>query len=183
MIAIKVGIATINAEINVTNKTFVTWAEIQKLSEEICRQVSLDGWRPDYIVGITRGGLVPSVIISHWLKCDLHTLKVQFRDGVDGNKEHNLWMADDAFEGKKILIVDDIKDTSATIDWIKEDWMSSHLPNDPRWDDVWGNNVRVAILYDKVFRESKIPVSYSGVEITLDTADKMGWIVFPWEKS
>ena len=38
------------------NKHFYTWNDIEKCSISIVNQMYKDNWRPDYIVGITRGG-------------------------------------------------------------------------------------------------------------------------------
>lgn len=149
----------------------------------ILRQIAYDKWKPDYIVGITRGGLVPAVMISHYLEVPMHTLNVSLRDSTIG-PESNLWMAEDAFgyeEGstkKNILIVDDINDSGATINWIKDDWRSGCLPNDERWDQVWGHNVRFAFVVNNEASEFKQP-DYVGLYINKD--ENNAWIDFPYE--
>ena len=65
----------------------------------------------DYIIGITRGGLVPSVMLSHMTNIPMHTLCVQLgAEGLEENTESNCWMAEDAYNNKKILIIDDINE-------------------------------------------------------------------------
>lgn len=158
-------------------KIYHTWQDIERQTQEILRQITLDNWRPDYVVGLTRGGLVPANLISQYLECRMETLKVSLRDGAE--QESNLWMAEDAYNDRNILIVDDINDTGATLNWIREDWPSGCFPKDKRWKQVWGTNVRVACLYDNESSKSKIDVTYSA--ITINKADKDVWIVFPWE--
>jgi hypoxanthine phosphoribosyltransferase len=159
-------------------KIYYTWQDIEKQTQEILRQLQRDAWMPDYVVGLTRGGLVPANLISQYLEVPMETLKVSLRD--DNNQpESNLWMADDAFEQKRILIVDDINDSGATLNWVKEDWMSSALPDNPKWTEIWGNTVRVAVLVDNEASASELTVSYSAVD--LNKAEEDCWIVFPWE--
>ena len=161
---------------------------------EIIRTMARDEWRPDYIVGLTRGGLIPANMLSQYLDIPMETLKVSFRDD-NANPESNLWMAEDAFGyvpkdktiladfdyslcAKKILIVDDINDTGATLQWIQEDWQSSCLPMHDRWENVWGNNVRTAVLINNEASEFKT-VDYVGMNI--NKLEEPIWCVFPWE--
>ena len=165
------------------NKIYYTWRDVEHHTQEILRQICSDSWRPDYVVGLTRGGLVPANLISQYLGCRMETLKVSLRD--DTECESNLWMAEDAFghnmeHPKNILIVDDINDTGATLNYIREDWPSGCFPDNPRWTEVWGSNVRVAVLVDNESSKSEIPVSYSAVDI--NKAEQDSWIVFPWEQ-
>ena len=165
------------------NKIYYTWRDIEHHTQEILRQIHADAWRPDYVVGLTRGGLVPANLISQYLGCRMETLKVSLRD--DTECESNLWMAEDAFghemeQPKRILIVDDINDTGATLNYIREDWPSGCFPDNPRWTEVWGSNVRVAVLVDNESSKNEIPVSYSAVDI--NKAEQDSWIVFPWEE-
>ena len=57
--------------------------------------------------------------------------------------------------------------------------MSSCMPVDSRWDHVWSDNVRVAVLVDNEASVSELNVRYSAVD--LNKAKEDCWIVFPWE--
>ena len=174
-------------------KVYYDYAQIEAWVNKISFQMYKDAWRPDYIVGLTRGGLIPAVIMSNTLGIPMETLKVSLRDS-DSESESNLWMAEDAYgyggthdgmpiideyKQKNILIVDDINDTGATLDWIIKDWQAGCLPNSPHWSTVWGNNVRFAVLIDNLSSNFSRKVDYYGTEINKSERDV--WIVYPWE--
>jgi hypoxanthine phosphoribosyltransferase len=179
------------------NRKYYTWDDVHKCAHKLALEMYRTGFRPNYIVGLNRGGLPLSVILSHLLDCNHYTLDVRLRDSNEG-PESNLWMAEQAFgylykpdrddvygKGtcqpkmrKNILIVDDINDTGATFNWIKQDWESGCLPGHEAWQDVWGENVRFATMCEKTHTE------FDGVDYVwqeIDTSDEDTWIVFPWE--
>lgn len=158
-------------------KQLVGWQDVEHYVQEILRQMQKDAYRPDYVVGLTRGGLIPATMISQYLDIPMETLKVKLRDHAD--TESNLWMAEDAYMLKKILIVDDINDSGATLNWIKQDWMASALPNDHRWSTIWNKTVKIATLFDNESSKSELSVDYSAVD--LNKAQEDVWIDFPWE--
>ena len=183
------------------NKLIIDNYDLDNLVSNICRDITNSSWRPDYVVGLTRGGLTPAVMISHYFDIPCETLKVSLRDG--GNCESNLWMAEDAFgyipyqgveppiyndpnrittdpaKRKNILIVDDINDSGSTINWILKDWPSGCLPEHNAWDSVWNSNVRFSVLVDNLSSDCAIKVDYTGMEI--NKKEKDVWVVFPWE--
>lgn len=163
----------------------LSWTDVENHMHEILRKIHLDNFRPDYVVGIVRGGLVPAVQISHYLKVPLYTQKICLRDG--GDVEHAGWTAEEAFgvfqqgmgyEGKKSLVVDDINDSGATFEWLKKDWESGCHPNNrERWQEIWHKSVRFAALIDNI--QSPFSVDYASKEI--NKAEEDVWINFPWE--
>jgi adenine/guanine phosphoribosyltransferase-like PRPP-binding protein len=189
------------------NKLVIKQHELNGLVAKLCRDIVLSGWRPDYIVGLTRGGLIPAVMISHYLNVPMYSLGVSLRDN-NMEPESNLWMAEDAlgpnsrerfvenpvdvtgiFEAavdllengtyKEILIVDDINDTGATFNWIMKDWPSGCFPNDPSWSEVWNDNVKFAVLVDNLASQCEVKMDFVGMEV--NKAENNVWVDFPWE--
>jgi len=154
--------------------------QYQKLVADICRQITNSNWRPDYVVGISRGGLLAATMISHYLEVPMKPLQVSLRDGECVS---DLGIAEDAFGllslRKNILIVDDINDTGATFNWIMEDWPSGCFPDNPSWKEVWNNNVKFAVTIDNLASKCNVKMDYTGMEI--NKAENDVWVEFPYE--
>ena len=159
-------------------KVYIDDKILKSYVSNIARQITIARWRPDYIVGLTRGGLIPATMLSHWMQVPMHTLNVSLRDGSELGPESNLWMAEDALAGKNILIVDDINDSGATLEWIKKDWPSGCFPHDVAWNEVWNESVRFAVLVNNEASEFK-RIDYAASYI--NKAEEDQWIDFPWE--
>ena len=192
--------ALINKSGENMKKIFVTWDDVQRQTTEILRRMQLENWKPDYIVGITRGGLTLSNLLSQYLDVTMYTLDVRLRDGKNVPCETNTKLAEIAFgmnngsstgarwdvgQRKKVLIVDDINDSGATINWIKADWENT-IKNkinddiDYVWDSIWNKTTKFAVLYDNIASEAKLDVNFAAEEI--NKVDDPSWIVFPWEE-
>jgi len=173
------------------------WQKVERAVQDIAMGMYKDCWRPNYIVGITRGGLVPAVMLSHMTDIPMHTLCVQLgAEGLEENTESNCWMSEDAFgyvelkdrddtwsngksnpkARKNILIIDDINRGGDAMEWIMKDWQSSCLPSSPAWDDVWHENVRFASLLSNP--NSIVDTDYYSAEFS---DEEENWIEFPWE--
>lgn len=187
------------------NKLIIDWHKFYSYVHILTREITLSGWKPDYIVGINRGGLIPAVMLSHYFNIPMKTLMVSLRDGgecvsdcgmaedalgypkqerfVEINIEEVLEVASGFLERsapyKNILIVDDINDTGATFNWIMNDWKTSCLPNDEDWKWVWNNNVRFAVIVDNLASKCDIKVDYKALEI--NKAENNVWVDFPYE--
>ena len=160
-----------------TNKVYYTNTDVESWCSTIVRDMSLDGWRPDIVVGLTRGGLVPANLISQYYNAPMQTLKISFRDS--DVTEHSIELCKKAIDRHRILIVDDINDSGATLNWIKQDWPSGCFPHDDEWNRIWGDNVRFAVLthnYSSTFKDPDYHVW------TVNKAEKDCWLVYPWEE-
>lgn len=156
----------------------LTWQDAEKCTQDLCRQIAQSHWQPDYIVGLTRGGLLPAVMLSQYLDVPMHALKVSLRDGNSDDSESNLWMAEDAYKGKNILIVDDINDTGATFNWIMQDWPSG-IYDKKGWNQTWNHSVKFAVLVDNLASKCDVKMDYAGLFV--NKAEDPVWVDFPWE--
>ena len=108
----------------------------------------------------------------------MYSLDVSLRDNTDMGPTSNGWMAEDAANGKNILVVDDINDTGATLQWIVDDWVAGCRPESGEWKHVFEKNVRFATVVNNESSDFT-NVSYSGLEI--NKAEDDVWVVFPFE--
>jgi len=149
------------------NKTYYTYTNIRKYVKNIAKQVKKGKWQPELIVGLTRGGLVPAVMLSHILDCKMQALNWSTRDHVENCSDAAT--AEDAVNGIKILIVDDICDSGKTFRTLKDDWGSS-----VRDGIAWHDSVRFATIDYK--DSGDFPVDYK-----VNSIDDDNWIIYPWE--
>lgn len=135
--------------------------------EALAVQIEADAWRPDFLVGIGRGGLVPAAYLSH--RTGIQMLSVDHSSGEVGFADDLLGkLAAKICEGARILIVDDINDSGGTIAYLRG-------AIEAKTDDPAG--LRVAVLVHNI--RSRAKAEYRGSEIDRDL-DKR-WYVFPWE--
>ena len=128
----------------------------------LCREILLDEFNPDVIVGLSRGGLTPGVMMSHWMEKPFKAIKASLRDFPEW--EDYLPRKTD----EKVLIVDDICDSGETFHKIREH-INERKENgvDVRFATLWWNN------------ECNFEPHYYINEIAKDTTKT--WIHFCWE--
>jgi len=138
----------------------ISWDEYNELVSSIASQVK---GTPDAIVGLTRGGLVPAVSLSHMYNAKLYCLNISLRDGKASSQGFD-WRQLRKYTN--ILIVDDINDSGATL------WEVAN--------QCYGREIRkptFATLLSK--GSSEFDNLISGEEINKDKEHE--WLVFPWE--
>ena len=165
-------------------KKYYTWTDVEQMCTEIVTDMYSCNWKPDYIVGITRGGNVPATIISNMTGIRCESIKVSLRDNETGKTGDSVaWMADDAYgvldgkiasggpSSKRILIVDDINDSGETFHQIMDDIKRRYQHGEAELKQ----NIKTATLWSR-------SVSNFHVDFTIRKIDTDEWIIFPWEK-
>ena len=89
-------------------KLYYSWDEQLEDTQTVCKLIEEDSFMPDVIVGISRGGLIPGVMISHKLDIPFKPVHASTRDFP--HWENYLPKPKDS----KVLIVDDICAVSYT---------------------------------------------------------------------
>ena len=144
------------------NKIWYKWKEMRRDVNTLCREIVLDKFDPNVIVGLSRGGLTPGVMMSHWMEKPFKSIKASLRDFPEW--EDYLPRKTD----ERVLIVDDICDSGETFHKIREH-INERKENgvDVRFATLWWNN------------ECNFEPHYYVNEIAKDSTKT--WIHFCWE--
>lgn len=133
-------------------------------ARELAQTIADDGFRPDAIVGIARGGLTLAGALGYALDVKmLGSLNVEFYTGVDETLDAPIVLPPtldrEALVGKSVLLADDVADSGRTLALVVELLSSG------------GGEVRTVCLYSK-------PRTIIEPTYVWRRTDK--WIMFPW---
>ncbi len=142
----------------------LTWADFGRAGRELAVRIDADGFRPDIILAIARGGLFPAGALGYALDVkNLHVINVEFYAGVDQRLDMPVVLPPVPkpidLSGSRVLIADDVADTGATLRLVK-DFCADHVAE-----------VRCAVIYEK--SRSVVKCEYVWRRTDL-------WIDFPW---
>lgn len=133
----------------------------------IAAAIAADDWRPDYLVGLGRGGLVPATYLSHARGTPM--LSLDLSSGVPAFAEALIdALAELARGGKRLLVIDDINDSGGTIARVRDALAAAGAP---------ATHVRFATLIDNIRSSARVDYRFR----TIDRAVVKDWFVFPWE--
>ena len=142
----------------------MSWDDLGTGARALAQAVHDDGYRPDMVVGIARGGLLVAGAIGYALGVkNTFTMNVEFYTGIDERLEMPMLLPPVPdlvdFSECRVLIADDVADTGATLALVK-DFCEGKVAE-----------VRCAVLYEK-------PRSCVRCEYVWRRTDR--WITFPW---
>ena len=142
----------------------LSWEEFGEASRELARAILRDGFAPEVVVAIARGGLLPGGAIAYALGAkNCGALNVEFYTGVgtvlDAPEVLPPALDISYLEGRRVLLVDDVADSGRTLA------LAVGLLRDR------GADVRSVTVYTKP--GSIATPDYSWRETDL-------WIDFPW---
>ena len=142
----------------------LTWERFGTAARELARIVVDDGYRPDVVIAIARGGLTVAGALSYALGVkNCGSMNVEFYTGIDERLDvpvvlpPTLDLVD--VRGLKVLVADDVADTGHTLRLVRE-VLAQHVAE-----------ARTAVLYRK-------PRSVVAPDYAWHETDR--WIVFPW---
>jgi len=140
------------------------WNQIYKMLLNLTEKIRKNNFKPDIIVGVSRGGWPPARVLSDLLgNPNLANVKAEFYLGVAETKEEPVLTQPVSMEvaGKKVLVVDEVADTGKSLKLVKE-----HII------EKGATEVKIATVYYK---------PWSIVKPDYYEKESSKWIVFPWE--
>jgi uncharacterized protein len=138
-----------------------SYDQLTKDLQQIVSHLKGENFRPDLIVGIKRGGLVPAVHLSHTFDVKMECVAWSTRDHVQ--REHNMVVSDAVDKGHNVVFVDDINDSGLTMSQLQK-----------YYDSNRGDNVKYVTLISKTTSEFT-------VDYTANVVDNDQWVQFFWE--
>ncbi|XVQ09129.1 phosphoribosyltransferase [Spirillospora sp. CA-255316] len=142
----------------------LTWEMFGTAGRALAQAIADDGYRPDLILSIARGGLFVAGSLGYALDVkNLHVMNVEFYTGVNERLDLPVMLppVPNAVDlsGARVLVADDVADTGATLKLVR-DFCADHVAD-----------VRCAVIYEKPHSEVKC-------EYVWRHTDR--WINFPW---
>src|SRR5436305_2386860 len=146
------------------DREVMSWDDLGRGARDLAEAVAADGYRPDMVLGIARGGLLVAGALGYALGIkNTFTMNVEFYTGIDQRLEMPMILPPVPdlldFADFTVLIADDVADTGATLELVK-DFCEGKVAE-----------VRCAVLYDK-------SRSIVKCEYVWRRTDR--WITFPW---
>ena len=140
------------------------WASYGPAVRSLAQMVADDGYQPDMILAIARGGLFVAGSLGYALAVkNLYVMNVEYYTGVDERLEVPVMLPPYVdfvdLEDAKILIADDVADTGHTLAMVRDHALERV------------SEVRSAVLYQK---------SHSVVDCEYVWKHTDLWINFPW---
>lgn len=140
------------------------WAAYGAAARELAQIVADDGYRPDIILAIARGGLFVAGSLGYALSVkNLYVMNVEYYTGVDERLDVPIalppYLDSVDLRDANVLIADDVADTGATLAYV-HDFCQGEVAD-----------VRSAVLYEK-------SASVIKCEYIWKRTDQ--WINFPW---
>jgi hypoxanthine phosphoribosyltransferase len=150
-------------------QTYLSWGNIEELVSKVVKDIAANGKKYDWIIGINRGGLVPSVLMSHRLGVPHGVLTVTHYEGKKmlAEVKRDLYLSGIKFikPHHNILLVDDIADSGICLKEAQQ--TLKRLDSDAK-------NIDTVTLHYK--EKSEIVPTYYGI-----IAKENEWINYPWE--
>ena len=140
------------------------WNQIYEMLLNLAEKIRKNNFKPDIIVGVSRGGWPPARVMSDLLdNPNLANVRAEFYLGVAETKgEPTLTQpVSMTIAGKKVLVVDEVADTGKSLKLVKE-----HII------EKGATEVKIATVYYK---------PWSIVKPDYYEKETNQWIVFPWE--
>lgn len=143
----------------------LTWNDFGVAARALAQQIVDDGFFPDLVVAVARGGLLPAGAVSYALGVKaMGTMNVEFYTDVEQTLSEPVvldpLMDTSTLPGKRVLVVDDVADSGKTLAKVLE-----------IFDGFDVADVRSAVIYTKP--RSVITPHYTWRETSQ-------WITFPW---
>ena len=151
-------------------KIYVSENDVKLYTSQLIRLMVLDEFKPDYVLGFARGGILVANYISQWYDVPMYSINKHgpFSNSQDEWEYESFYkkeiQANILNQYKNILVVDDINDTGKTLINFKS-----------TYDNL--ERFKYGVLIEN--SASPFYTDYAGYFI--NKTEDPSWVVFPWE--
>lgn len=156
------------------DKLYVSYNTVHKLIKKLSEKIEKEGFDPDVIVAIGSGGFIPARIIKTFINRPIYAVGISYY-GIDHkHREHPTkiqWIDEvqEQLRGKKVLLIDEVDDTRATLAYCVGELLS-YKPEE----------IAVLVLHNKLKKKDvEFPSEIKRYYPALEVEDM--WIKYPWD--
>lgn len=144
----------------------LSWDDIEKITDELAEKIKVSDFKPDYLVGIMTGGLIPLYFLAKKLNIDnILTISASSYE-KDKQKELKItYLPEIDLKGKNLLLIDEITETGVSLKGVSDAVVSKYQPKELKTATLGANKDKCKF--------------YPDFYVVVEEGE---WIVFPWEK-
>ncbi|MEM1623714.1 MAG: phosphoribosyltransferase [Sulfolobales archaeon] len=144
---------------------YITWRKAIQLCYRLAKKIADSGYRPDVVVSVMRGGVIPALVISDVFNVDsFYALRVKHWGIAEEVYPAPIveQLPQGRIEGRSVLLVDEVADTGKTL-----------KASINELEKLRPKEIRTAVLHLK-------PTSVVTPDYYAEKLDRWVWLFYPW---
>ena len=144
----------------------LSWEQTEEAVDQLANRIKISGFKPDYVIGITTGGLIPLYFLAK--KLDVDSILTVSATSYEGDEQKTLritYLPEIDLRGKRVLLVDEIADTGNSLKAVSDAVVSKYGVGELKTATLAVNKDRCKFYPDYYV-----------------LTEQGEWLVFPWEK-
>ena len=143
----------------------ISWEQVAQLSKQLAKRIQASGFKPDCLMGITVGGLIPLGLLAEELDIrNVVTISARSYSGREKGELEVRYLPTIDLKDKRVLLIDEVAETGTTLKHVVNLVNEKYQPSELRTATLGINKA-----------SSQFRPDFCGLEAN-------EWVTFPWEK-